>query len=64
VWIFGPPPAGLVDDVLRTGAQVEVSAVDPLVDLVRVQRMAVALAEARGLDPDRPRHLARSIILR
>jgi fructoselysine-6-P-deglycase FrlB-like protein len=64
VWIFGPPPAGLVDDVLRTGAQVEVSEVDPLVDLVRVQRMAVALAEACGLDPDQPRHLARSIILR
>jgi fructoselysine-6-P-deglycase FrlB-like protein len=63
VWIFGPPPEGLVDDVRRTGATVEVSAVDPLVDLIRTQRLAVGLAIARGLDPDRPRHLARSIIL-
>ena len=27
------------------------------------QRMAVALAEARGKDPDRPRHLTRSVVL-
>ena len=63
VWLFGTPPQGLVDDVRRTGATVEVSTVDPLVDLVRAQRLAVRLAEARGLDPDRPRGLARSIIL-
>jgi CRISPR-associated protein Cas5a/b/c len=28
-----------------------------------VQRLAVALAAARGLDPDRPRNLSRSVIL-
>jgi fructoselysine-6-P-deglycase FrlB-like protein len=28
-----------------------------------VQRLAVALAEAAGLDPDRPRHLSRSVVL-
>ena len=27
------------------------------------ERVAVALARARGLDPDRPRNLARSVIL-
>jgi fructoselysine-6-P-deglycase FrlB-like protein len=63
VWFFGPPPDGLVADVRRTGAQVEVAAGDPLVDLVRAQRLAVDLAVARGLDPDRPRNLARSIVL-
>src|SRR5439155_20152596 len=63
VWIFGAPPDGLVADVQRTGALVEVATVDPLVDLVRAQRLAVELATARGLDPDRPRHLARSIVL-
>jgi fructoselysine-6-P-deglycase FrlB-like protein len=63
VWIFGPPPAGLVADVRHTGATVEQSAVDPLVDLIRAQRLAVELAAARGLDPDRPRNLARSIVL-
>ncbi|CAM5647385.1 hypothetical protein SALBM311S_07571 [Streptomyces alboniger] len=36
---------------------------DPLAELVRVQRLAVAVAAARGLDPDRPRHLSRSVIL-
>ena len=63
VWIFGTPPDGLVEEVRRTRATVEVAAVDPLVDLVRAQRLAVGLADARGLDPDRPRNLARSIIL-
>ena len=64
VWFLGVPPAGLVDDARRTGATVETAAVDPLVDLIRVQRLAVDLAKARGLDPDNPRNLARSIILR
>jgi fructoselysine-6-P-deglycase FrlB-like protein len=36
---------------------------DPLASLVLAQRTAVALAAARGLDPDRPRHLTRSIVL-
>ncbi|MFE9429346.1 sugar isomerase, partial [Kitasatospora sp. NPDC006697] len=31
--------------------------------LVRAQRLAVALAEAQGLDPDQPRNLTRSIVL-
>jgi fructoselysine-6-P-deglycase FrlB-like protein len=64
VWFFGVPPAGLVDQIRRTGASVETTAVDPLVDLIRAQRLAIKLAHAAGLDPDRPRHLARSIILR
>jgi fructoselysine-6-P-deglycase FrlB-like protein len=64
VWFFGVPPAGLVEEVRHTGASVEAAPADPLVDLVRAQRLAVRLAGARGLDPDRPRHLARSIILR
>ncbi|WP_175407237.1 SIS domain-containing protein [Streptomyces sp. TRM64462] len=63
VWFFGEPPAGLLDQVLATGARAEVSPGDPLADLIRAQRLAVALAGRRGLDPDRPRHLTRSIIL-
>jgi fructoselysine-6-P-deglycase FrlB-like protein len=31
--------------------------------LVLVQRLAVALAAARGLDPDNPRNLTRSVVL-
>jgi CRISPR-associated protein Cas5a/b/c len=64
VWFLGTPPAGLVEDVHRTGAAVEAAGTDPLADLIRAQRLAVGLAESRGLDPDRPKHLTRSIILR
>ncbi|KQV12409.1 SIS domain-containing protein [Kitasatospora sp. Root107] len=63
VWFFGEPPASLVDQVRETGAAVSVSPLDPLADLVRAQRLAVELAESRGLDPDQPRNLTRSIIL-
>jgi fructoselysine-6-P-deglycase FrlB-like protein len=34
-----------------------------MAELVLVQRLAAALARARGLDPDRPRNLNRSVIL-
>jgi fructoselysine-6-P-deglycase FrlB-like protein len=63
VWVFGPAPDGLVDDVRATGAHLELSGGDPLVSLVRAHRLAEAVAESRGLDPDRPRNLTRSVIL-
>ncbi|MFJ7067726.1 SIS domain-containing protein [Streptomyces sp. NPDC101115] len=63
VWFFGAPPSGLLDEVRSTGAYAAVSPGDPLADLVRAQRLAVALAERRGLDPDRPRNLTRSVVL-
>ncbi|GGS18551.1 hypothetical protein GCM10010252_67510 [Streptomyces aureoverticillatus] len=64
VWMFGTLPEGLADDVARVdGILVAHDAVDPLADLVRAQRLAVALAESRGQDPDRPRNLTRSVIL-
>jgi glucosamine 6-phosphate synthetase-like amidotransferase/phosphosugar isomerase protein len=34
-----------------------------MVGLVRAQRLSAALAVAKGLDPDRPRNLSRSVIL-
>jgi fructoselysine-6-P-deglycase FrlB-like protein len=65
VWALGPLPDGLADDVRRTGATLVTPAPgeDPLAALVTVQRLAVAVAGARGLDPDRPRHLTRSVVL-
>jgi fructoselysine-6-P-deglycase FrlB-like protein len=63
VWIFGEAPAGLLDDVAATGAHAEVSDLDPLADLVRLHRVAEAVSAARGLDPDHPRALDRSVVL-
>jgi fructoselysine-6-P-deglycase FrlB-like protein len=63
VWPLGPLPAGLREDVERVGATVLDAGPEPLAELVLAQRTAVALAELRGLDPDTPRHLTRSVIL-
>ncbi|MFI9362305.1 SIS domain-containing protein [Kitasatospora sp. NPDC053057] len=63
VWFFGEPPTGLLGQVQGIGAITSVTDLDPLADLVRAQRLAVELAKAGGLDPDRPRNLTRSIVL-
>jgi fructoselysine-6-P-deglycase FrlB-like protein len=64
VWLFGDPPTGLADEVVATGAAFLHHDRDPMVDLVLAQRVAVERAVRLGLDPDRPRHLSRSVILR
>ncbi len=63
VWHFGPDSEGLRDDVAPTGAVFVDHPEDPQVDLVRVQRLAGAVAARKGLDPDRPRALTRSVVL-
>lgn len=63
VWCFGEVVEGLADDVAATGATLVHHDLDPLAQLVVAQRVAVALARVRGLDPDRPRHLTRSVVL-
>ncbi|MFD8999423.1 SIS domain-containing protein [Streptomyces sp. NPDC059582] len=62
-WMFGEAPAGLAGQVGATGGLWVEGRLDPLAELVRAQRLAVAVAAARGLDPDSPRHLTRSVIL-
>ncbi|MGB6458132.1 MAG: sugar isomerase [Streptosporangiaceae bacterium] len=66
VWIFGPAPDGLTDEVGAAGGLVWHPAEaeqTPLAELVRVHRVAAAISRARGLDPDLPRNLTRSVIL-
>ena len=63
VWMFGPPPDGLAAEIATAGGTVWLGEEDPLAELVRVQMLAIGLARARGLDPDRPRNLTRSVIL-
>lgn len=63
VWCFGTPPDRLAEQVTGTGARFLTSDLDPMADLVRAQRLALALAARRGLDVDHPRHLTRSVVL-
>jgi fructoselysine-6-P-deglycase FrlB-like protein len=63
VWSLDPLDPSLATELERIGTTVVTDELDPLASLVTVQRTAVALAAARGLDPDRPRNLARSVIL-
>jgi fructoselysine-6-P-deglycase FrlB-like protein len=62
VWLLGVEDDALVRDIQRTRATVIVGGRDPQAELVLVQRVAVATAQARGLDPDQPRLLTRSVI--
>jgi fructoselysine-6-P-deglycase FrlB-like protein len=62
-WAIGAVPEGLADDVRATGARFEHADRDGLAELVRVHRLCLEVSRRRGLDPDVPRHLTRSIIL-
>ena len=63
VWLLGPAPDGLTREIAAAGGLVWQSQEDPMTELVRVHRLAAAAARARGLDPDQPRNLSRSVIL-
>ncbi|GGT24388.1 SIS domain-containing protein [Nonomuraea spiralis] len=62
-WMLGTAPEGLREQVEATGGTFVESGLDPMAELVRAQRVAVARAFARGLNPDEPMHLTRSVIL-
>ena len=63
VWAFGPLIPSFERDIAITGAHLEHRDVDPMADLVRVQRLCVLRAADRGLDADQPRNLGRSVVL-
>jgi fructoselysine-6-P-deglycase FrlB-like protein len=61
-------PIGALDESVLTAAEAAGSTIAPrierpLASLVLAQRAAVALASIRGLDPDRPLNLTRSVVL-
>lgn len=65
-WMLGEAPRGLAEQVRATGAQwIDGTADgrDPLAELIRVQRLAVALGAGKGLEVDTPRNLTRSVVL-
>ncbi|GGF10431.1 SIS domain-containing protein [Subtercola lobariae] len=63
VWCLGDAPEGFADEIDHTGATFVRHGLDPIAGLIVAQRFAVALAVQRGLDPDHPRALTRSVIL-
>ncbi|WP_030157768.1 SIS domain-containing protein [Streptomyces sp. NRRL S-244] len=62
-WSLDEAPEGLADQVRATGGQWVPGRLDPLAELVRIHRLALAVAAHQDLDPDRPRNLTRSVIL-
>ena len=63
VWAIGQVDPGVLADAADTGATIVNEGSDPMAELILIQRMAVELAEAQGLDPDHPKHLTRSVVL-
>lgn len=63
VWLLGAEVEGLEADVRQTGAQFIQTGAHPLADLARIHRITLERARVRGLDPDKPRNLTRSVIL-
>ena len=62
-WMFGDQPEGLDRDMEKTGALYINNDVHPLAQLARVHRVTLERARARGMNPDLPRNLTRSVIL-
>lgn len=63
VWSLNCSPTGLAQEVSATGATFLELDLEPMAQLVVAQRLAVDIALLRGLDPERPRHLTRSVVL-
>jgi fructoselysine-6-P-deglycase FrlB-like protein len=60
---LGEIDPALLADVRATGATVLDPDPEPLASLVLAHRLAISLAHSRGLDPDNPRNLTRSVVL-
>lgn len=63
VWIMDAEEPSIDAQIRATGARVIRSEGDPLAELVRVHRFAEGLADLRGINPDEPPHLTRSVVL-
>jgi fructoselysine-6-P-deglycase FrlB-like protein len=63
VWAFGRVDPDVLDAATGAGAAVHTDDLDPLAQLLLLHRLALALADHRGLDPDQPRLLTRSVVL-
>lgn len=62
-WMFGEQPEGLDVQLESTGAIYINTGRHPLAELAHVHKVTLDRARARGMDPDSPRNLTRSVIL-
>lgn len=63
VWALGPLVRDFERDVAATGAHLEHRDIDPMAEMLRVHRVCLLRSAELGMDPDRPRHLERAVIL-
>lgn len=63
VWFLTAETDGAEAEVQAFGGTAIVANSDPLAELIKCQRLAVAIGLNRGLNPDLPRNLSRSVIL-
>ncbi len=63
VWLLDDEEPSIDAEIKATGAHVVRGVGDPLSELVRVHQVVAHLCDLRGVNPDTPRYLTRSIIL-
>lgn len=61
VWALTDVPDSVATDIKATGAKLVVADVDAQAEMIRVHRLAVALAFREGRNPDSPPHLSRAV---
>jgi fructoselysine-6-P-deglycase FrlB-like protein len=63
VWILDDQEPSIDDQIRATGARLIRGEGDPLAELVRIHRFAEGLVNLRGINPDQPPHISRSVVL-
>ena len=63
VWILDDQERSIDEQIRATGARLVRGDGDPLAELVRIHRFAEGLVELRGINPDQPPHISRSVVL-
>ena len=63
VWIMDVEEPSIDDQIRATGARLIRGEGDPLAELVRIHHFAEGLVNLRGINPDRPPNITRSVVL-
>jgi fructoselysine-6-P-deglycase FrlB-like protein len=63
VWILDSEEPSIDEQIRATGARLIRGEGDPLAELVRIHRFAEGLVDLRGINPDQPPHITRSVVL-